>query len=264
MLEIKKKQEIRISKYLKLYKGDFHIHTCLSPCADLYMTPKRILNKCAEKGIDIIAICDHNSCENVKYALKAANKYNITVIPGMEITTIEEVHIIGLFPNNIQSTKMQKIIYSKLDGINNEDLFGVQAVVNEYDEVVSLNNKLLIGASNLTINEVVNYIHQFHGIAICAHVDREAYGITGKLGFIPDDLEIDAIEISPLTKDIKPLIDVNPELAKYPIFFSSDAHSLDTIGNVFTALLLNKPTFKEIKLAIKERGHRQIRCHGGN
>jgi len=227
------------------------------------MTPKRIVDKCVEKGIDIIAICDHNTCENVKYVIKAAKKHNITVIAGMEITTIEEVHIVGLFPSNFQATRMQQIIYSELDGQNNEELFGVQAVVNEEDEVMKINNKLLIGASNLNINQVVDYIHKFNGIAISAHIDREGFGIIGKLGFIPEDLPIDAIELSPLTKDIRPLLESNPELAKYPIFFSSDAHTLESIGDAYTALLLREPSFKEIKLAIKERAHRQIRCRGG-
>lgn len=264
LVELKKRESIKISKYLKLYKGDLHIHSCLSPCADLYMTPKRIIDKCIEKGIDIIAICDHNSCENVRYVIEAAKKHSITVIAGMEITTSEEVHIVALFPNNIQAWKMQQVIYSKLEGVNDEDLFGVQAVVNESDEVVSINEKLLIGVPNLTINEVVEHIHKFKGIAICAHIDREGFGIIGKLGFIPDDLPIDAIELSPLTKDIKPLLDNNPDLAKFPIFFSSDAHTLDAIGNAYTALLLQEPSFREIKLAIRERAHRQIRSHGGD
>src|SRR4030043_2292126 len=136
------KQTKQTTTYLKLYKSDLHIHTCLSPCADLYMTPRKIINQCAEKGLDIIAVCDHNSCENAKYVIEAAKKYNIMVIPGMEITTIEEVHLLGLFSNYRQSLKMQNKVYSELEGENNEDLFGVQAVVNEHDEVMNLNNKL--------------------------------------------------------------------------------------------------------------------------
>lgn len=246
---------------LKIYKADLHIHTCLSPCADLYMTPKRIIATAIEKGIDIIAVCDHNSAENVPFAMRAGKKFGITVIGGMEITTSEEVHIVALFESYNSLLEMQYKVYQELEGENNEKLFGVQAVVNEYDEVLSLNNKLLIGATKIPLKKTLQYIHKYEGIAICSHIDREAYGIIGKLGFIPPDLEIDAIELSP-NANFNELIKTNSEIKNYPTLFSSDAHSLDQIGKTFTALLLACPSFEEIKLAVKELSSREIRCYG--
>lgn len=247
---------------LRIYKGDLHIHTCLSPCADLFMTPKRIIEKVQEQGLQLIAICDHNSGENVDYVIKAAQKTGIAVIPGMEITTSEEVHILGLFPDLQQLLKMQNKVYTGLEGENNEDLFGVQAIVNAQDEVIGLNNKLLIGTTNISLQEAVNHIHKYGGIAISSHVDREGFGIIGKLGFIPDDLALDAIELSPMAGDVKPLFERNPELEQHPIIYSSDAHRLEEIGRSYTIMLLANPSFHEIKLALKARGKREIRCHG--
>lgn len=246
---------------LRIYKSDLHIHTCLSPCADLYMTPKRIIAKAIEKGIDIIGICDHNSAENVPYVMEAGKKYGVSVIGGMEITTSEEVHLLGLFSDYEKLLKMQNKVYEELEGENNEKLFGVQAVVNEYDEVLSLNNKLLIGATKIPLKTAVEYIHKNDGIAICSHIDREGYGIIGKLGFIPSDLEIDAIELSPLA-NINQLINTNPEINNFSAIFSSDAHTLEQIGKTFTAFLLAYPCFEEIKLALKELSNREIRCFG--
>jgi len=254
----------KIENALKIYKGDLHVHTCLSPCADLYMTPKKIIDKAHERGIDIIAICDHNSSENVNYVIESAKKCGIQVIPGMEITTSEEVHMLGLFPDYSQLLKMQNKVYAELEGENNEDLFGVQAIVNECDEVMGFNNKLLIGATTITLQQTVAYIHRYGGVAICSHVDREGFGIIGKLGFIPEDLPLDAIELSPMVDNVKQLLERNPELEKYPILYSSDAHRLDDIGCSYTVMLLANPTFQEIKLALKEKGKRELRCHGVN
>jgi PHP family Zn ribbon phosphoesterase len=247
---------------LRIYKSDLHIHTCLSPCADLFMTPKRIIEKAQERGLDIIAICDHNSSENVNYVFEAAIKSGITIIAGMEITTSEEVHILGLFSDYQHLMKIQTKIYDGLEGKNNEDLFGIQAIVNQYDEVMGFNNKLLIGASSMTLKQVVACIHRNGGIAISSHIDRESFGILGKLGFIPDKLPLDAIEFSPQVDNIKAMFERNPELENYPLLYSSDAHRLEEIGSSYTAMLLANPTFQEIKLALKEKCNRQLRCHG--
>ena len=241
---------------LRPFKADLHIHTCLSPCAELDMSPREILTAAKKKEIDIIGICDHNSSENSLAVMNAARKMNISVFPGMEVTSQEEVHVLALFDEIENALKLQRFVYKNLPGENDEKAFGMQVVVNEKEEVLGFNNKLLIGATTIPLEEVIRLIHSFSGIAIASHIDRESFSIIGQLGFIPDNLELDALEISPNTS-------FNEARKKYadhfPITCSSDAHYPDDIGKSFTSFLLEDSTLAEIKKALKnEEGRRLI------
>ena len=219
---------------LQFFRTDLHIHTCLSPCADLTMSPKRIVNRAMKKKLDIIGICDHNSAENVQATVNAACKNDLTVLPGMEITSIEEVHVLALFNETEQVLNLQETIYANLiPGENKKELFGEQIVANEFDEVEGYNNKLLIGATTLNLAEIVKTIHTYGGLAIASHIDRESYSIIGQLGFIPEDLNIDALEISPRTTSAQINARI-PNILKYPLITSSDAHFLEDIGKATT------------------------------
>jgi len=240
---------------LKEFKADLHIHTCLSPCTDFEMAPSRIIKRSRDLGINIIAICDHNSSENVEAVIDASEGNNVYVIPGMEVTSKEEVHILALFGNKEDAFKFQEIIYENLPGKNEEELYGMQAIVNGKGEVLGFNQKLLIGATTLTVEEIVKHIHAFNGLAIASHVDREAFSIIGQLGFIPPDLDLDALEISPK---------INFEEAKkkyncdFPFVCSSDAHYLDEIGKGFTVFLMKEININEMRKALKEKNGRRI------
>ncbi|MCX7994737.1 MAG: PHP domain-containing protein [candidate division WOR-3 bacterium] len=245
---------------LRWFRADLHIHTCLSPCGDLTMSPLKILQKAYERGIDIIGICDHNSAENVQFAINASNLLDgasLTVLPGMEICSKEEVHIIGLFENAGDVLKMQDIVYQTLPAEkNNPKLFGEQIIANEYDEIEGYNERLLIRACNLSVKEIIEKIHELNGIAIASHIDREAYSIIGQLGFIPDDIELDGVEISTnLTAEDtrRILLDI-----KYPVIRSSDAHFLEEIGKATTSFFIDEPTIEEIKKALRDENGRKI------
>lgn len=243
---------------LQFFRTDLHIHTCLSPCADLTMSPKRIVNRAMKKKLDIIGICDHNSAENVQATVNAACKKNLTVLPGMEVTSIEEVHVLALFNETEEVLNLQETIYANLiPGENKKELFGEQIVANEFDEVEGYNKKLLSGATTLSLEEVVKTIHAYGGLAIASHIDRESYSIIGQLGFIPEDLKIDGIEISPHTTPAQVNINI-PKIEKYPLVRSSDAHFLKDIGKVITSFLLAQPSFDEIKMAFSQRNGRKI------
>lgn len=240
---------------LRLFKADLHIHTCLSPCTELDMSPKRILAAAKEKKLDIIGICDHNSSENSLAVMKAAKKMNIHVFPGMEVTSQEEVHVLALFDEIENALKLQKFVYENLPGENDEKAFGMQVVVNEKEEVLGLNKKLLIGATTIPLEEVIRQIHSFSGIAIASHIDRESFSIIGQLGFIPDNLELDALEISPNIT----FKEARKRYANhYPITCSSDAHFPDDIGKSFTSFLLEDITVAEIKMALKNQEGRKL------
>jgi predicted metal-dependent phosphoesterase TrpH len=241
------------SSNIKEFKADMHIHTCLSPCADLDMSPRNIIQEAKKKGLDIIGICDHNSAENFPAVEKSASEVGIKVIGGMEITSREEVHILALFGNEQDLFLMQEEVYSQLPGINDEKRYGLQVVVNENDEVLSFNNKLLIGASEMSVEEVVDLIHEFNGIAIAAHVDREGFSIISNLGFIPEDLELDALEI------IKPSeIDRINQGRDFVFITSSDAHFINDVGKRYTSFQMKESTFEEIRKCLSRENGRKV------
>lgn len=242
---------------LKEYKADLHIHTCLSPCADLHMSPSAIIRTASEKGLNMIAITDHNSAENVDAAIKAAENTGISVLAGMEISSVEEAHILALFDDMKSAIRLQEIIYENLQpGENNEEQFGEQIVVNEKEEVLSFNKRLLIGATELSAQSIVNTIRSFGGLSIASHVDREAFGIISQLGFIPDDLKFDALEMSPGIQK-QAAEDRFRDYIFLPWVSSSDSHSLENIGKRTMRFLIKEPTVTEIKYALRNTDGRK-------
>jgi hypothetical protein len=241
------------------YKADLHIHTCLSPCAELDMTPRRIISKAIEMSLDIIAITDHNAAENVF----AANRIEspITIIPGMEITTSEEAHVIALMPDMDSLMELRGIVKDSMPKGISEKIAFEQVIVNEKDEVEGFIKELLINATSIDTNRVIKIIHQYGGIAIAAHVDREVYSILTQLGFIPADMNFDALEISFRTSYADAEMILHP-YRKYPWIKSSDAHHLIDIGRCYTEFHIKEPTFEEIKLALNAIEGREVIWNG--
>ena len=240
---------------LRTYRADLHVHTCLSPCGDLEMSPHKIANQAKIKELDILGICDHNSAENTPALMKAAEKFDIRVLPGLEVTSQEEVHILALFDKVEPALALQDIIYAHLPGENDERAFGMQVIVNHRGDVLGFNKRLLIGASTLTLEEVVATIHSLNGLAVASHIDREGFSLIGQLGFIPDHLELDALEISPRMSFSEAQAKFAPHL---PVISSSDAHFLNEIGIGTTTFLLQAGTLDEIKMAFLDAGGRKI------
>lgn len=240
---------------LRTYRADLHVHTCLSPCGDLEMSPHKIANQAKIKELDILGICDHNSAENTPALMKAAEKFDIRVLPGLEVTSQEEVHILALFDKVEPALALQDIVYAHLPGENDERAFGMQVIVNHRGDVLGFNKRLLIGASTLTLEEVVATIHSLNGLAVASHIDREGFSLIGQLGFIPDHLELDALEISPRMSFSAAQAKFAPLL---PIISSSDAHFLNEIGIGTTTFLLQAGTRDEIKMAFLNAGGRKI------
>lgn len=239
---------------LKKFVGDLHIHTCLSPCGEREMIPEKIIEVAKSKGLNLIGISDHNSCENVAACLKVGERAGIKVLGGIEITTSEEVHILGCFDEILPLLKIQEIIYENLEGENEKEVFGEQLIVDEDNEIIGENNKLLIGATKIGINEVVNLIQNQGGLAIASHIDRPAFSILGQLGFIPENLKLDAVEVSPNYE----LRIRNYELQNLPIVSFSDAHRLEEIGSAKTTFILKEPTVKELKKALLNQDGRGV------
>lgn len=221
------------------------------------MSPAAIIKEAIKKGITLIGICDHNSSENSSAVIEASKGRNVTVIPGIEVTSKEEVHIVALFANVSDALEMQNLIFDNLEGENDESFFGQQLVVDVEGRILGLNPRLLIGATRISLEKVIQAIHDRHGLAIAAHIDREGFGIIGQLGFIPPDLSLDAVEISPRMK-IEEARMKFVEYQIYPFICSSDAHYLRDIGNVTTIFQLEKPSFQELRMALKSHAGREI------
>jgi len=214
------------------------------------MSPEAIVKEAVNKNIDIIGICDHNSAENCAAVVKAAKGKNLTVLPGIEAASKEEVHIVALFENVRNVLKLQNLIYDNLVGENNPEVFGQQVIVDAEGWVKGFNPRLLIGATGLTIEQLVESIHRFNGLAVAAHIDREGFGIIGQLGFIPPDLKFDGLEISSrlsLTEARQKF----PEYNNYPFICSSDAHRIAEIGQGTTRWSMEAPGFKELRMALE-------------
>lgn len=234
---------------LAALKADLHVHTCLSPCADDEMKPLAIVKQARRKGVDLIGICDHNSAGNVDAARRAGSREGVAVVGGIEVSSREEVHVLGLFDTQEDLQEMQRLIDRNLSGENNPELFGEQHICNEFDKIIGRDARLLIAATRLTVEEVVENIHTLGGLAIASHVDRESFSILGQLGFVPERLAIDALEVS-LLCTMALARQRFPQTRGYPLVCFSDAHRLDDIGETTTAFTVAGPCVDELRKAL--------------
>ncbi len=242
---------------MKKFKADLHIHSCLSPCSDWSMSPRKIIRQSKDIGLDLIAICDHNSAENAGAAMREGERQGIRVLPGMEICSREEVHILALFDELEPTLEMQAYVYAHLAGENNSKVFGFQVIANEEDEVIGENPRLLIGATDLSLHDIVDKTHMLGGISISCHVDRPGYGILNQLGFIPDDLDLDGLEVS-YHISIAEAVETIAGIGNFSCVTASDAHYLNDIGKACTTFQMAEPTLDEIRLALAKKDGRRI------
>jgi 3',5'-nucleoside bisphosphate phosphatase len=232
------------------YAADLHVHTCLSPCADWGMSPRRIVACGRARGLDLVAVCDHNSAENAAVAVQVGRELGLPVLPGLEVCSREEVHLLTLFEEPDQALRMQAAVYAQLPGANRPEVFGHQIVATADDEVLAENSRLLIGACGLGLEDVARTARALGGLCLAAHVDRPANGLLQQLGFIPPGLDLDGAEIScrMTPADARARW---PDLRRLPCVTSSDAHFPDDIGRARTILRLAAPNLAELRLALR-------------
>lgn len=220
---------------------DLHIHSCLSPCGDDDMTPANIVGMAAIKGLDVIAVTDHNSCKNCPAVMKFAEEYGVLAIPGMEINTSEEVHAVCLFPDLDSALRFDSYVYERLIPFpNKEEVFGKQQIYGMEDECVGTEPLLLINSVDISFDYLWDLVRSYGGVMFPAHIDKSANSLISNLGFIPPDSKFRTAEV----KDLKKLHELrknNPYLEGCRIISDSDAHYLEHI---------NEP---ELTIGVEER-----------
>lgn len=219
---------------------DFHIHSCLSPCADMDMTPHSIAGMSYINGLNAIAVADHNTARNIRSVTKAAEEYGICVVPGIEAESAENIHLLCLFPTIEAAEEMGAFLESHLPPIKNRpDIFGEQWIMNEVDEKTGEIDVLLINATDLPIEEIKAKAELLGGVCIAAHIDREKNGIVATLGCVPDYLEFSTLELSRHAADYE-------KDGKYKYISDSDAHILTDISEKVNFLEVGEITPAEI------------------
>jgi predicted metal-dependent phosphoesterase TrpH len=239
---------------MRAYASDLHIHTCLSPCGDLEMAPKNIVRRAREEGLNIIGITDHNTGKNVQAVLEAAQGVPVTVMPGMEVQTIEEVHVLTFFETIDELRRWDGMVYEALPDIkNNPDYFGDQPIVNAEGEIVGFEERLLLNSLQMTLEQVFREVGNIGGYCIPAHIDKDAFGLISHLGIIPRNLNIAAVEVRDLRQA--------PQLADVKglqLIASSDAHFLAEVGTRGTNLLMEEASFSEVLMALEGKEGRRV------
>lgn len=206
-------------------KVDLHMHSCLSPCGDDDMTPNNIVNMAWLNGLDAIAVSDHNTARNLPAVKAAADARGVVLLPALEVTTREEVHVLCYFQTVGQALAFDRWVYERLPPVRNVPrFFGRQLLMDADDEVTAQEERLLLSAVDAGIEEVARTAAQMGGVAVPAHINRGANGILTNLGFIPEEPGFCAVEVAPQSP--APAAD----LSRYTVLYASDAHRLEDIS----------------------------------
>ncbi len=225
---------------MSIYNYDLHIHSCLSPCADDDMTPNNIAGMSALNGLNIVALTDHNSCENCPAFLEACRKQGIVGIAGMELTTAEDVHIVCLFENLDDAMEFSREVYEHLMPIDNKpEIFGNQIITDSEDEPTGHVKKLLISATDLWMSDAIALVQKYNGHVRPAHIDRESNGIVAILGDVPREYGFRYVEFRD-SANIKPYYEKYESLSGTQTLVCSDAHHLWDISEAGNTIELSQ------------------------
>ncbi len=206
----------------------------------------------------MIAITDHNTAKNVRAVMHLGEGGGLKVIPGMEVQTREEIHLLALFPDGGSIGLWDEEVYRHLPDVKNDpEIFGDQPIVDPGGNILRFEERLLINSLDLSLEEVKSRVEGRGGLIIPSHFDKGSYSLISQLGLIPPDLELEALEMSRRTEVRQSGTFADPSLS-IPRIVSSDAHSLEDIGSAYTIFLMAEPTLEELRLALRGQGGRRI------
>ena len=240
------------------FKADLHIHTVLSPCGDLEMSPTAIVERALARGLDMIAITDHNTTRQVKVAQKVGRERGLFVLGGVEVTSQEEAHCLSYFETDEQLDEFQEFLDAHLPPIpNDEDRFGYQLIVDENDEIVGEEEYHLLNGIDVDIDGIYEEVHRIGGLFVPAHVNKGTTSLTSQLGFVPPDLRADGLEINFRTTKAE-TIKKAAYLKRFSFITDSDAHFIDNVGDVYNVIYMAHRNFDEFRMALAGEEGRYI------
>jgi len=238
------------------------VHTVLSACAEVEMIPPFVVARARELGLGMIAITDHNTAENVEAVMQAAEGKDLVVLPGMEVQSREEVHLLCLFDDLETVLDWQDDVYAHLPPLRNrEEVFGAQFVVDATGEFVRYNERLLLTSTSMSVEEIAEGVIARHGICIPAHVDRPSFSLLAALGFVPEGLDFPALELS-RQGDVDDICRRFPSVMGHTFISSGDAHRLEEMRDR-TIVTIASPTIQEIEMALRGQQGRRVRILSG-
>jgi 3',5'-nucleoside bisphosphate phosphatase len=244
---------------MKTFSADLHIHTKLSPCGSEEMTPAKIVEMARNAGLDIIAICDHNSSRNVSAVAEAALSSSVVVIPGIELETKERIHLVGLFPEIACAMRVSEAVRESLPEIDEAytNKIGVQILLGRDDRHLGTEAKALASPTVFDLPSAVRLIQENGGAAVAAHVERPSFSVYSQLGDVPRNIPFDALEVSPINN--RP-VGLREKFARYgwPLIASSDSHYLSEVGRAKSRFCIERPSFEEICLALHGKDGRSV------
>lgn len=240
------------------YKADLHIHTVLSPCGDLEMSPTNIVEQALSRGLDMIAITDHNTTRQVKVTQKIGRDRGLFVLGGVEVTTQEEAHCLAYFATDEQLDEFQAFLDLHLPKIpNDEDRFGYQLIVDENEEIVGEEEYHLLNGIDVDVDGIYEEVHRIGGLFVPAHVNKGSTSLMSQLGFVPPDLRADGLEINRfITRD--EFLKKNAYLKRFGFITDSDAHFINNVGEVYNVIYMEHRNFEEFHLALSGQEGRYI------
>ncbi len=243
---------------MQRFSADLHIHSVLSPCADLEMTPRNIIEKAVETGLQIIGITDHNSTRNARVVQTLGKEKGILVLTGAEVSSREEVHCLAFFEESEQQNAFQAFLDENIVRIPNPDgHFGYQPVVDADENIDEMIPYYLAAALKRSIDEISRKVAELNGIFIPAHVNRRMNGLFAQLGFLPPELHFDALGITGKTiaADIRKEYHLDETIT---LVRNSDAHFPEQIGSSYSVFEMDEASFSEIKLALHQQNKRRV------
>ena len=243
---------------MKAFKADLHIHSVLSPCADLEMSPINIVKRAKEQGLDFIGITDHNSTKQAKTTRDIGSKYGLPVFMGVEITTREEVHCLCFFDNDNALDEFQQYIEEHQPRFSyNPETLGYQVCVDENEQITEQIEYYLGVALEKGIDEICDKVHSLNGLFIPAHINRSRYSLISQLGFVPPDIKANALELfNRSSKD--ELLHKYSYLSRFSLMKNSDSHYLKQVGAYYSSYNMNECTFEEFRMAIARINGRSV------
>lgn len=240
------------------FKADLHIHTVLSPCGDLEMSPSAIVDRALERGLDMIAISDHNTTRQVKVCQKIGRERGLFVLGGVEVTSQEEAHCLCFFETDAQLDEFQSFLDAHLPPIpNDEDRFGYQLIVDENDEITGEEPYHLLNAIDVDIDGLYDEVHRIGGLFVPAHVNKSSTSLMSQLGFVPPDLRADGLEINKFTTRDE-FVKKFAYLKRFNFITDSDAHFIPDVGSVYNVIHMEHRSFAEFAMALRGEEGRWI------